>query len=347
MSIRADHWRYKIYIAVVMYVIVLVSVSYSIFVPHTYSNFYTDSLQFDPLMYFDHELVNSARIFFFAKFLGDTQSCVYRGDPIQILFVGDMNFDRHIRSMVQKYGGDHIFSCIDELLFKADVVVGNLEGPITSHNSVSLGSVIGSPSNYQFTFPTSTATLLAEHNIRIVNLGNNHIDNFGTSGITETYQYLDAAKVNYFGGIVGDEPVHRIGTVSLVSFNQFSGMSFRDVGTVIVHEKTQGQTVVVFTHWGIEYETTPSEDLISIAHYFAEVGADAIIGTHPHVVIPSDRINGVPVYYSLGNFIFDQYWNPDVRSGLAVMLTIDGKYITAEDYPLTIERDGQTCPMVL
>jgi hypothetical protein len=88
-------------------------------------------------------------------------------------------FDRRIREITEKTGGDYIFSCIDDLLKSVDLVVGNLEGPITKNKSVSKGSVVGSSDNYRFTFPTTTAELLFRHNIRAVTLGNNHINNFG------------------------------------------------------------------------------------------------------------------------------------------------------------------------
>lgn len=90
-----------------------------------------------------------------------------------ILFGGDMMFERSIRVAMEKKGGDYVFSCIRDVLQSADLVVANLEGPITSHASKSVGSKVGGGGNYTFTFPTSTADLLFRHNIRIVNLGNN------------------------------------------------------------------------------------------------------------------------------------------------------------------------------
>ena len=116
-----------------------------------------------------------------------------------ILFGGDLMFDRSIRIAMMKNGDDHVFSCIDDMLKDVDLVVANLEGPITSYPSKSMGSTVGGEGNYTFTFPTSTAVLLARHTIRLVNLGNNHIMNFGREGLAETKQWLDSAGVGYFG----------------------------------------------------------------------------------------------------------------------------------------------------
>lgn len=263
-------------------------------------------------------------------------------EPVRILFVGDMMFDRHIRKMSALHGEDNPLSCVEELLSSADIVVGNLEGPITDHPSMSMGSVIGSPENFTFTFPSYTAELLARYNIGIVSLGNNHIGNYGLPGIASTKYYLNQAGVKYFGGIQGDEPLYRMEDISFVSFNQFGGQSPEAVASVIATEKASGQRVIVYTHWGEEYtfETAPLEPTADV---FVKSGASAIIGSHPHVIMPRKDIGAVPVYYSLGNFVFDQYWNDDVSTGLAVLFEISENDIETQEYRVTLGRDGRTC----
>jgi AmmeMemoRadiSam system protein B len=260
----------------------------------------------------------------------------------KILFVGDMLFDRYIRQIITKRGENYPFSCVDHLLQSVDIVVGNLEGPITEHQSISIGSKIGSAENYVFTFPTTTPLLLARHNIGLVNLGNNHINNFGKAGIESTKKYLAAAGVHYIGGVEGDEPLHRIGDISFVSFNQFGGQSPEKVASVITTERAQNQTVIVYTHWGQEYSQSV-DGIENIAELFVKSGASAIIGSHPHIVIPRRNIGNVPVYYSLGNFIFDQYFDSTVTKGLAVLLSVTDGIIKTWEYPLSLEPDGRTC----
>ncbi len=264
-----------------------------------------------------------------------------------ILFVGDMFFDRQIRFVSGYDGPDFPFSCIDPLLQSADLVVGNLEGPITANPSVSLGTIPGSPNNYRFTFPTTTATTLLRHNIRVVTIGNNHILNFGRTGLSTTHAYLDAAGVGYFGGVLGSEPVYETEVadvpLSFVGYNMFGGGSPGDVADLISNEKKKGREVIVFSHWGVEYSTS-TNTIRSIATLFAMNGATAVIGSHPHVVGGHERIASTTVYYSLGNFIFDQYFSQAVRHGLAVMLTITKNGVVGiEEYPTELERDGRTC----
>lgn len=273
-----------------------------------------------------------------------------RQNSATLLFIGDMFFDRQIRKVISNKGEDYIFDCLHNYLKEFDLVVGNLEGPITDNRSVSLGSEIGSPQNFVFTFPPLTAKLLHKNNVNVVSLGNNHIGNFGGEGITATHKYLDQAGVKYFGGILGDEPILRKNVsgidFSFVSYNQFGGKSSEQVAQDIKSEKTgskkQNRKVIVFAHWGEEY-TVPTEHMKQAAKLFADSGADLIIGAHPHVIQESEKIGETLVYYSLGNFIFDQYWNKEVATGLGVVATFSKNNLSISEQKFEIERAGQTC----
>jgi poly-gamma-glutamate synthesis protein (capsule biosynthesis protein) len=264
----------------------------------------------------------------------------------KVMFAGDMFFDRYIRQVAQNKGGDFIFSCIGDFLKVSDLVVGNLEGPITDNSSVSQGTEIGSPLNYVFTFPPETAELLSKYNIKLVNLGNNHINNFGKTGITSTKEYLEKAGVNFIGGIAGDEPIYRTrlgGTnVSFVSFNEFGGDSAKEVVQKIKNEVLDNRMVIVYAHWGDEYISAPIR-VKNIATLFAQNGASLIVGSHPHIYLPKETIGETLVYYSLGNFIFDQYWNESVSTGLLLEVEIKDGRIELTEHKVVINRDGRTC----
>lgn len=264
----------------------------------------------------------------------------------KILFVGDMSFDRYIRQVSDKHGSDFIFSCLDPLLKKADAVVGNLEGPITKFPSKSEGTIIGSPENYQFTFPTTTAELLAKNNINIVNIGNNHIGDLGNDGIASTHGFLKAAGINYFGGLAGDEPIYETELegikLSFINYNQFGGDSPEKAVETISKERALGRIVIVYAHWGEEYSDSVTRTR-SIAKLFAQSGAAIIMGSHPHIVLPNERIQNTIVYYSLGNFIFDQYFDSRVTNGLTVLAHISNSGVTTEEYPVILNKDGRTC----
>src|SRR3989344_9582650 len=295
-----------------------------------------------------------------------------------ILFGGDMIFDRSVRRVINVKGGDFVFSCIDGVLEDADLVVANLEGPITEHASISASSTPGDAFNYTFTFPPSTAELLYEHNIRMVNLGNNHILNFGWEGARSTAAYLQEAGIAYFGlpagasERVGDLAEQGIaeGTVrgiklAFINYNEFSPHSGSASGggaastTIrqIREERGPGYMPIVYTHWGIEYATTSSARLQvptidrsansrELAHSFVDAGAEIVIGSHPHVVEESEAYKGKRIYYSLGNFIFDQYFSEDVQHGLLLQVTFgQGGVLSVREIPVELKRDRRTCPV--
>lgn len=266
-----------------------------------------------------------------------------------VLFGGDLMFDRSIRTTIDEKGGDYIFSCIDSVLKNADVVVANLEGPITASSSVSVGSAVGGPNNFTFTFPLSTAGLLKSHNISIVNLGNNHIMNFGNEGLMQTKAALERAGVRYFGDPDASEADkvlrERINGIDFSFVNWSDWTSDKTDHTVaqVREEAGAGRVVVVYTHWGEEY-IEPLPRVRELAHQFVDAGASIVIGSHPHVVQDKESYKGKDIYYSLGNFVFDQYWNDAVSHGLLidVAFTTSGAERVRE-IPIVLQRDRRTC----
>ncbi len=268
-----------------------------------------------------------------------------------ILFGGDMMFDRTIRQVMEREGGDFIFSCIADTLHSVDLVVANLEGPITDNPSMSLGSVIGSPENFTFTFPPETAALLKRHNIGLVNLGNNHILNFGWDGEKSTQVALEAFHVDYFGS-PSDHSValKRIQGVPLafINYNEFAPNGWRENTETAVSQvaEARGKNLipVVYTHWGDEYATTSVPRQKALAHELVDAGAEVVIGSHPHVVQEHEIYRGKHIYYSLGNFVFDQYWNEAVRTGLLLKIEFGGNGIEeVTEIPIDIRTDRRTC----
>lgn len=270
---------------------------------------------------------------------------------VEILFAGDMMFDRSVRHVMETEGENFVLSCIKDVLADADFAVANLEGPITPYPSMSVGSVIDSVENVTFTFPPSVAELLAQHNILFVNLGNNHIMNFGLDGLRHTKRLLAEANVLYFGDpeAKGAERVARVEVndipFSFVSWDEWTAGSSDDALAQVHAEKEAGRIVVVYTHWGDEY-VPPPERVRQLGRRFVEAGAALIVGSHPHIVQEEEEYLGIPIYYSLGNFIFDQYWDDAVREGLLIKVVFSKHGVEAiEEIPVRLERNRRTCPL--
>lgn len=268
-----------------------------------------------------------------------------------ILFGGDMMFDRSLRSYALQYGADHLFTCLDPLFSQADLVVANLEGPITDNPSISLGSAPGDGNNYTFTFPTTTASLLFAHNVRLVSIGNNHIMNFGRDGLAQTKRALTLAGVGYFGDpdSVESERVARVSVgdipFAFINWSDWTSDNTDITGAQVATEKAAGRVVVVYTHWGEEY--VPATDRQKrLAHTLIEQGADIVLGSHPHVVQEHEVYRGKHIYYSLGNLIFDQYWNDAVSHALLVEAVFDAHGVVGlKEIPVVLQRNRQTCPV--
>ena len=262
-----------------------------------------------------------------------------------VTFVGDMMFDRYIRERAQIRGYDSIFTEVFPLFSKSDVLVGNLEGPITTFAPVSNWRD-GGPDHYRFTFATTVAETIAQVGFDAVFLGNNHILNFGEEGVSQTKTWLSQHNLGYFGA--PDEvyvPWAYASSSPKVVLYAFDTWYSRDVARVT--ERIRGEPedvfVVVYAHWGNEYEVTPTSGQRQLAHQFIDAGADFVVGSHPHVIQTKEKFQEKWIYYSLGNFVFDQYFNPKVQCGLVVNVTIqrDLTYSVEEKF-VELARDGTT-----
>jgi len=280
---------------------------------------------------------------------GETAAEPESRKEISIIFGGDVMLDRYIRQVGETKGYGYILEKIKDDLLESDSVVANLEGPMTENDSVSLGSQFGSRDNYIFTFSPETASFLKEHNIKIVNIGNNHMDNFGLAGIASTIENVENSDIGYFGNFQVRGSANRMsknfnGTkISFIGYNQFVANSrevaLKDIGDV----RNAADFLIVYAHWGKEYEIGARKEEMLLAHEFVDKGADLVIGSHPHVIQNKEAYKGKMIYYSLGNFIFDQYFSEATMQGLLVKAIFDKdrKEIRLEECRIRMLNSGR------
>lgn len=269
---------------------------------------------------------------------------------VKIFFVGDMMFDRYIRQVSEKRGYSFAFQNVETLLKDNDLIVGNLEGPITDQASVSIASKMGEHDNYIFTFDPAVTNVLLKENIKLVNIGNNHISNFGSSGVESTRKYLTQSGIDYFGDPENENSRMIVENIkgmhiAFVNYNQFvSDSEQRTIVDINKAKRLKADFIILYTHWGVEFSPEPTEKTKKMAHKFIDDGVDLIIGSHPHVIQTKEEYNGKMIYYSLGNFIFDQYFRPETQKGLAVQAEFDAstKKIILKDFQIKIASNGQT-----
>ena len=245
----------------------------------------------------------------------------------KLLFLGDVMLDRDIRRFGMLDDYTSLWGNSREVFKDYDTVIFNLEGPITDNASVSRGSDINTAENTTFTFSQEILSGLPPAIDFVMHIGNNHILDFSYEGLFSTENILRTNNVKYFGDVaaptyVPDGIALHNDLVSLVSFNEFLGDGVARTVRNIKAQKEHSLFVIVYTHWGAEYERVQPAYIKKLAHEFIDAGADLVVGTHPHVVSEIEVYKGKRIYYSLGNFIFDQYWDSSVRCGAVLSVTI-------------------------
>lgn len=273
-------------------------------------------------------------------------------EAIRLLFGGDLMFDRTIRQKMNQAGHAFILQELVPLFESHTAVIANLEGPVTNNASKSVGSIPGSPANFIFTFDPMVATTLYDQKLRVVNLGNNHIQNFGQDGVVQTKKYLTDANVHFFGDTGSETNSNERSLIlefsgvkiGFVNYNQFTADGFVHALTDIEAVRPQVDLLIMYTHWGNEYVPTANEVITNQAHRFVDQGVDIVIGSHPHVVQNQEDYKGKRIYYSLGNMVFDQYFRPEVQKGLLVTVEVDPQTLglSFQEHAIQLKTSGQT-----
>lgn len=286
-------------------------------------------------------------------------------DTLTLCFVGDVLMDRGVRKQVErttarfKYKDpakavNRLFTPqIDSLFRSCQLVVANLECPATE---------IKSPVLKQFCFrgEPSWLPVLQRHGITHCNLANNHSVDQGRKGLLSTIQHIREAGMTPVGaGKTMDEAtrpillaqtprkVFLLASVQMALENYPLLPSRPSVSQLTIEKlcqqitqlkkKNPGCVVLVSLHWGAEHTLQPVAQQRMQARQLIDQGADALICHHTHTLQSSERYHGKPIFYSIGNFIFDQT-KPINTKAIAVQLLITKKDITTRTFPITIKN---------
>ncbi len=245
---------------------------------------------------------------------------------LNMLFFGDLMLDRHVGETIEKNGLDSLLenfnattSPID--LNSYDLVGANLEGAVTDG-----GAHYPPVNSYDFAFAPELIGSLKNYNFSYFNLANNHLADQGERGIMETRRNL-ASRGFLFAGCgdrnTGDcsatTTVINGKIVGFIGFSMVYGLlDANEIINIVSRLDQAADLLIVNIHWGVEYEHRFNSIQRQVAHDMVDAGADLVIGHHPHVVQGMEIYKGKAIIYSLGNFIFDQYFSPDTQEGLAL-----------------------------
>ena len=207
----------------------------------------------------------------------------------------DLGFDAY----AEQYGTDFFFFYFRDIFSEDDLTIINFEGTLSDR---------GEREDKQFAFrgDPSYVDILTGSSVEAANLANNHSSDYGSVSLTDTQQYLTDAGILTCRGEDNVTVAEVNGVqVGLVGINYLNDQMRTELDSAINKANDHGAEVIILSmHWGVEKATEPNEEQIEAAHRAIDLGADLVIGTHPHVLQGIEKYNGRYILYSLGNFSF-------------------------------------------
>lgn len=258
-----------------------------------------------------------------------------------LMATGDVMLGRSVNTRTAASGDQlYPFRWTQALLAGADLTLINLENPLVD-------PCPSTDTGMRFCAPEAAADTLALAGVDVANLANNHIRNYGETGYQSTITALGQRGI-----AVSDAQqlarVERNGTVfGFLGFDLVTTRWSPDrLADKISLADSQVDVLVVSVHRGAEYAADATEGEKELLRLAVDAGADVVIGHHPHVVQPVEVYRGVPIAYSLGNFIFDQMWSQTTREGVVGIFVFSGKKLASYQFiPVLIEDLGQPRPV--
>jgi poly-gamma-glutamate synthesis protein (capsule biosynthesis protein) len=292
-----------------------------------------------------------------------TQSPTPPPPNITLAFTGIIVPARCVQARIDELADpQYPYAEVEEIFQAVDLAIGTLNATISDFPPRT-----GCTATFLLTGGADNAQALANAGIGVMSVATNHIKNCGVSGcgdraFLDTLDNLQAAGIHPVGAgrdlAQALEPVVvtirgvRFGFVSLgeIESTTFSSettpgiapLTEENLRSAIEAARQVSDVVVAMPHWGPEYSADPNYSQLRFARIAVESGADLVVGNHTHVVQAMEHIAGVPVFYGLGNFVFDQTHRPDAQQGALLTVTFKGRQLTGYQLiPTHVDPDGR------
>lgn len=284
-------------------------------------------------------------------------------DPItEIIFTGSIVLGRCVQAAIDEHGqADFLYDDVREMLSEADLAVGTLNAALSDYpphtGCVQTFVLVGSANN---------ADAMANAGFDVMSVATNHIKNCGLPdcgdrAFLDTLANLHRVYIDTIGAgeslsaALAPVVVRLHGTrFGFISLGELEPSAFARTYTPGIAALTEGNliasiaaaravsdVVIVMPHWGPEYSAMPNYAQLNFAQVAVEAGADLVIGNHTHVIQGYQEIQGVPVFYGLGSFVFDQSWSEETQQGLVLRVRFDGsRLLDYELIPVHIDANG-------
>lgn len=266
---------------------------------------------------------------------------------MKILITGDFYPSGRVVDLVHSNKIELLFGDFLQFISDSDLAITNLEAPLTN----SINQIQKTGPNLKV--PPHTADFLKSAGFNLVTLANNHIMDYGKEGLTDTLKVLNDTGLKFIGADTNKEKISnpfllekdktKIAIINVCE-NEWSTLDFNGAGAnaidpisnyyQIKEVKRIVDKVIVITHGGHEYYNLPSPAMKKLFRFYIDCGADAVINSHTHCISGYEIYKNSPIFYSLGNFVFDDMnkINTAWTIGAAVRLEIRANEKIKFDY---------------
>ncbi|MGE8017467.1 CapA family protein [Peribacillus frigoritolerans] len=281
--------------------------------------------------------------------------------PLTMTMVGDVMMGRYVEEVTEKHGYEYLFRHMKPYFANSDYVSGNYEHTALKEE---VSNYKGADTPIRLNSNTSGVEAVKDAGFSVVSLANNHMMDYEEQGLLDTIDEFKSADMHYVGvgsntaeaknsidyadvngvrvatlgftDVYGKDAVSKSNKAGILNSNP--DLLFEMIGKARDAKQGNADLVVVNMHWGQEYSTSTTDRQKDLAKAIIDAGADIIIGHHPHVLQSFDVYKDGIIFYSLGNFIFDQGWTRTKDSAMVQYhLANDGK-ATIDVVPLQIEE---------
>ncbi len=279
------------------------------------------------------------------------------------LFTGVIVPARCVQAAIDASGdSDYLYDEVREIITQADLAVGTLNATISDYPPRT-----GCVPTYVLVGGSENADALERAGFDLMSVATNHIKNCGLSNcgdraFFDTLDNLRRVGITPIGAgenlgqamepVVVEVNGVRYGFISLGQLepNVFAGedspgiavLTEGNLRAAVSAARTVSDVVIVMPHWGPEDVPTPNYSQLDLAQIAVEAGADLVVGNHTHVVQAIQEIDGVLVFYGLGNFVFDQDWARDHQQGVILLVSFQGTELVDYKFvPTHVDVDGR------
>ena len=278
---------------------------------------------------------------------------------ITLAFAGDVHFAGRVEARLEDPSST--FGEAAAVLRRADLTMVNLETAITERGTEE-------PKQVHFRAPSTAFAALRAAGVDVATMANNHAADYGPVGLRDSLAAIEETRFPTVG--IGPDAAaayaphvttvrgHRVALLgasqirdrTLAAWSADEGepgiaSAYDDrLVTAVREARAKAEIVVVYLHWGVEGRSCPTGEMRSLAARLAEAGADAVVGTHAHLLLGGGWLGRTYVGYGLGNFL---WWRNSAFSddtGVLALTFRGRRVVDATLTPAEIDERGVPVP---